>query len=36
MHSPEIAAELGALKQFEDGYMDAVAAAVGAKPDNPH
>jgi hypothetical protein len=30
MHSPEIAAELGALKQVEDGYMNAIAAAVGA------
>ncbi len=29
MHSPEIAAELAALKPFEDGYMDAVADELG-------
>lgn len=29
MHSPEIAAELGALKQFEDRYMNAVAHRLG-------
>ncbi|MDQ3668903.1 MAG: hypothetical protein M3377_01255 [Actinomycetota bacterium] len=30
MHSPEIAAELGALKPFEDGYINAVADELGA------
>ena len=29
MHSPEIAAELAAIKPFEDGYMDAVAGELG-------
>lgn len=29
IHSPEIAAELGALKAFEDGYMNAVADELG-------
>jgi hypothetical protein len=29
MHAPEIATELSALKPFEDGYMDAVAAELG-------
>lgn len=28
MHAPEIAAELQALRSFEDGYLDAVAAAM--------
>jgi hypothetical protein len=32
MHSPEIAAELGALKPFEDGYLNAVADEVGIRP----
>jgi len=31
MHSPEIAAELGALKQFEDRYMNAVAHRLGGQ-----
>ena len=31
MHSPEIAQELGALKRFEDGYMDAVAHELGVQ-----
>jgi hypothetical protein len=30
MHSPEIADELGTLRQFEDGYMNAVAKELGA------
>jgi transposase len=30
MHSPEIAEELSALKQFEDGYINAVAGELGA------
>lgn len=29
MHSPEIAGELGALRSFEDSYMNAVADEVG-------
>lgn len=29
MHAPDIATELSALKPFEDGYMDAVAAELG-------
>jgi hypothetical protein len=29
MHAPHIAKELGALRSFEDGYMDAVAEALG-------
>jgi hypothetical protein len=32
MHSPEIAAELGALKPFEDGYLNAVADELGIRP----
>ncbi|HWH05152.1 MAG TPA: hypothetical protein VNT23_01790 [Gaiellaceae bacterium] len=32
IHSPEIAAELGALKAFEDGYMNAVADELGVPP----
>ena len=32
MHSPEIAAELGALKPFEDGYLNAVADDLGIRP----
>lgn len=32
MHAPEIAAELGALKPFEDGYMNAVADELGVPP----
>jgi hypothetical protein len=32
MHSPEIAAELGALKAFEDGYLNAVADELGIRP----
>lgn len=32
MHSPEIAAEVGPLKAFEDGYMNAVADELGVRP----
>lgn len=32
MHSSEVAAELGALKPFEDGYMNAVADELGVPP----
>jgi hypothetical protein len=32
MHSPEIAAELGALKPFENGYTSAVASELGVRP----
>jgi hypothetical protein len=31
MHSPEIAAELGGLKPFEDGYTNAVADELGVR-----
>ncbi len=30
MHAPQIAGELQALEQFEDGYMSAVAAAISS------
>ena len=32
MHSPEIATEVGALKPFEDSYMNAVADRLGGVP----
>jgi hypothetical protein len=34
MHPPEIAAELGALKPFEDGYLNAVADELGIRADH--
>lgn len=36
VHSPEIAAELGALKPFEDGYMNAVADELGVRAGRIH
>jgi hypothetical protein len=34
MHSPEIATEVGALKPFEDSYMNAVADRLGGVPSS--